>query len=48
MDHRGVNICGRRKRRGTRVTIDRETFEECVQIMRILENELETVKEAQR
>ena len=48
MDQRGVNICGRKKPEGTQVTINCEMFEECIQTMRTLKNELAVVNEAQQ
>ena len=44
--HKGVNVNGRRSRVGIGVTFDHEMFEECVETMRTLKNELETIKEA--
>ena len=48
MDHRGVHVCGITKHRGTRVTIDHDTFEECIQMIRMLKIQLATMKEAQQ
>ena len=48
MDHGGINIHGIRSCIVTRVTLNNETFEECIQMMRTQKNELADVKEAQR
>ena len=47
MDHKGVNVYGRRSLRGIRVSIDREMFKECIWMMRMLKIELEYVKKVQ-
>ena len=46
MVQRVVNVPSRRQRGSERVTTNRETFEKCVQTMRMLKIESETMKEA--
>ena len=48
MDHRGINVCGITKHRGKQVTIDHDTFEECIQMIRMLKFQLAVVKEVQQ
>ena len=45
MDQRGINVHGRRLRKGTSVTVDHEMFGECIQIIRTMKREIVVVKE---
>ena len=45
MDQRGINVHGRRLRKGTSVTINHEMFRKCIQTIRTMKREILIVKE---